>query len=81
MGMLDISSEEESADTLEETWEETSEKTVEVLGEPDTPPTLDAVRVEANSITITGEEIERMPAGDIEQVIENLAPGAILTAP
>lgn len=69
----DVLPEEESADTLKET--------VEVIGEPDAPPTLDVVRVEGNSITITGEEIERIPADDIEQVIERLVPGAISTAP
>lgn len=74
----DVSSEEESADTLE--------KTVEVIGEPEAPlqTTLDAVCVEEDStsgITITGEEIEHMPADDIEQVIENLVPGAVNTSP
>jgi len=38
---------------------------------------------EENSVntTITGEEIERMPVDDIEQVLENLVPGAVSTSP
>jgi hypothetical protein len=53
----------------------------------DIPPTISVTqpipieRDPLECITITGEEIERMPADDIEQVIERLVPGAINTSP
>jgi hypothetical protein len=74
----DVSSEEELSDTLQ--------GTAEVIGEPEKSlqTTLDAVCIEEDSIpgvSITGEEIERMPVDDIEQTLENLVPGVVNTSP
>ena len=69
------------------------DKVVEVTGEMKNKPQtiLYIVSVEESppiieddssaGITITGEEINRMPVDNIEQVLENLVPGAVSTSP
>jgi len=79
----DVSSEEESADTLEETVEVTGELKHEPTGRTECsedPPSIIEEDPSAG-ITITGEEIEHMPVDNIEQTLENLVPGVVNTSP
>ena len=69
------------------------DKVVEVIAEPknksqtilhivsveESPPIIEDDS--STGITITGEEINRMPVDNIEQAIENLVPGAVNTSP
>ena len=81
----DVSSEEKSADTLEETVEVTdelknkSQTILYIVSVEESPPIIEDDS--STGITITGEEINSMPVDDIEQVLENLVPGAVNTSP
>ncbi len=92
----DISLEAEPSDTLDTLSKglylhtDSVGKVVEVTGELkpkfetivcfEDPPSI-IEEDPSTGITITGEEIEHMPADDIEQVLENLVPGAVSTSP
>jgi len=78
----DVSSEEESADTLEKVVEVTGElkNKFETIVCFEDPPSI-IEEDPSTGITITGEEIEHMPVDDIEQVLENLVPGVVNTSP
>ncbi|MBA7610143.1 hypothetical protein ES703_17348 [subsurface metagenome] len=92
----DISLESELSDTLDTLSQglylhtDSVDKVVEVIDElkpkfetiecsEDPPPIIE--EDPSTGITITGEEIEHMPADDIEQVLENLVPGVVNTSP
>jgi hypothetical protein len=47
----------------------------------ESPPSLMWGDYITEGITVTGEEIEHMPVDNIEQVLENLVPGAVSTSP